>query len=290
MNKKERTDVYCGSRVQITTHGIGQPTEDVASSYYLATDYFPVPQSIKQYSADATVVQVLSWDPYQDKEVTTSRTSLFFYDAQYNYLGSVSGVVEVTTDASASPFMANAAWVRASVYNSSSHALYPGRQACKDSIYGSYYLGGPFVTVEYTYQQWESDEEGFYLEDVAEAPEKPMKYPFPASEWRVEGGKVTNALLPDYVPSGEGAFKYASHLTDISIPRSVKFIGEEAFRYTALTRVRIAEDCVFFPTSFPEGCAVELNDTVEYGQLVDCDGVEILDCEAVRLYVKGEVE
>ena len=290
MNKNERTDVYCGSRVQIVTHGIGQPTEDVASEYYLATDYFPVPQSIKQYSADATVVQVLSWDPYQDKEVTISRTSLFFYDAQYNYLGSVSGVVEVTTDASASPFMANAAWVRASVYVSSSTTLYPGRQACKDSIYGDDYLSGPSVTVEYTYQQWESDEEGFFLEDVAEAPEKPIEHPFPASEWRVEGGKVTNALLPDYVPSGEGAFKYASHLTDISIPRSVKFIGEEAFRYTALTRVRIAEDCVFFPTSFPEGCAVELNDTVEYGQLVDCDGVEILDCEAVRLYVKGEVE
>lgn len=53
-----------------------------------------------------------------------------------------------------------------------------------------------------------------------------------------------------------GAFANASELTQISIPQSVKYIGREAFRNTKLKNVRIASDCTYFDTSFPDGCNI----------------------------------
>lgn len=48
----------------------------------------------------------------------------------------------------------------------------------------------------------------------------------------------------------------ATNLTSVTIPESVKYIGEFAFTNTKLTSVKIASDCVYYPTSFPVGCEI----------------------------------
>ncbi len=53
-----------------------------------------------------------------------------------------------------------------------------------------------------------------------------------------------------------GAFANATNLKYVRIPKSVKKIGEYAFRNTALLSVTIARDCEYYPTSFPNGCTV----------------------------------
>lgn len=53
-----------------------------------------------------------------------------------------------------------------------------------------------------------------------------------------------------------GAFMYATNLSYVSIPESVELIGRNAFTHTALTDVRISSNCIYYPTSFPEGCHI----------------------------------
>lgn len=78
--------------------------------------------------------------------------------------------------------------------------------------------------------------------------------PYPASFWRLDkNNKLTNALLPD---EPGGAFTGCTSLAYISIPESVQYIGDLAFRGTALARVRISRTCEFSETSFPEGCVI----------------------------------
>lgn len=107
--------------------------------------------------------------------------------------------------------------------------------------------------------------------------------------WRitegVNGGYPYVGTMP--MPEPKGAFRKAEKLERVYIPESVKRIGAEAFRYTALKTVRIAPDCEYSPTSFPEGCEVEFyGGGGDYGQLYDSDGYAVLDCEAARIYVK----
>ena len=54
-----------------------------------------------------------------------------------------------------------------------------------------------------------------------------------------------------------GAFANSINLKKIVIPQSVKFIGENAFRNTALSLVKIASDCVYSQESFPDDCKIE---------------------------------
>ena len=54
-----------------------------------------------------------------------------------------------------------------------------------------------------------------------------------------------------------GAFANSINLKKIVIPQSVKFIGENAFRNTALPSVKISSDCVYSQESFPDGCKIE---------------------------------
>lgn len=54
-----------------------------------------------------------------------------------------------------------------------------------------------------------------------------------------------------------GAFANDTSLTKVIIPKSVKFIGENAFRNTALSSVKISEDCDYGSESFPDGCNVD---------------------------------
>ena len=54
-----------------------------------------------------------------------------------------------------------------------------------------------------------------------------------------------------------GAFANSINLKKIVIPQSVKFIGENAFRNTARSSVKISSDCVYSQESFPESCNVD---------------------------------
>ena len=54
-----------------------------------------------------------------------------------------------------------------------------------------------------------------------------------------------------------GAFANDTSLSKVIIPKSVKFIGENAFRNTALSSVKISSDCVYSQESFPDGCKIE---------------------------------
>ena len=56
--------------------------------------------------------------------------------------------------------------------------------------------------------------------------------------------------------TGTGAFMNANDLEYVSIPESVKSIGAYAFAFTGLTSVRIADDCEYAQTSFPDGCTI----------------------------------
>lgn len=85
-------------------------------------------------------------------------------------------------------------------------------------------------------------------------PESFVSQPYPAQLWRINNGKLTHMLLSE--TKAVGAFANATNLSKVSIPRSVKHIGREAFRNTRITSVTIASDCVYYPTSFPDGCIV----------------------------------
>ena len=54
-----------------------------------------------------------------------------------------------------------------------------------------------------------------------------------------------------------GAFANDTSLAKVVIPQSVKFIGENAFRNTSLSSVKISSDCVYSQESFPDGCKIE---------------------------------
>ena len=54
-----------------------------------------------------------------------------------------------------------------------------------------------------------------------------------------------------------GAFANDTSLSKVVIPKSVNFIGENAFKNTALSSVKISEDCDYGSESFPDGCKIE---------------------------------
>ena len=128
--------------------------------------------------------------------------------------------------------------------------------------------------------------------DFIDLPSAAMATPYPHALWRItEGvndGLPYNMLMPLDEPTG--AFMNASQLAKARIPASTKYTGEWAFTNTALTSVRIAQDCEYYPTSFPAGCEVEFYtpDGVPsgtYGQLLDSEGMMIIDADAARVYV-----
>lgn len=92
-------------------------------------------------------------------------------------------------------------------------------------------------------------------DQFTDMPESPMSAPYPDALWRLDNQKLTTGLFVENELIG--AFANAVNLTKITIPRSCKYIGEYTFRNTALTSVKIASDCTYFPTSFPDGCQVK---------------------------------
>ena len=113
-------------------------------------------------------------------------------------------------------------------------------------------LKSPFPKT--VFRQNENINDGYpYIEDSNEYLAV-LKYPFPQTIFIQSKNEYPKFY--HLKPIDTGAFCYASNLETVKIPKSVKYIGETAFRHTALTEVTIAADCKYYPTSFPEDCKV----------------------------------
>lgn len=78
--------------------------------------------------------------------------------------------------------------------------------------------------------------------------------PMPYSFYTQSAGNYPSFSVPDILITG--AFCYAAKLSSVVIPSTVKSIGKYSFTYTALTSVVLPDNCTYYATSFPEGCAV----------------------------------
>ena len=106
-------------------------------------------------------------------------------------------------------------------------------------------------------------ENGRLTHDDLPAPAEPMFIePYPPGFWYTADGALTHAQLPEVFQFG--AFLNCTKLKKAVIPESVKSIGEYAFSNTALTSVKIAGDCFYYDTSFPDGC--EISYYSDYGE------------------------
>lgn len=117
--------------------------------------------------------------------------------------------------------------------------------------------------------------------------------PYQLETWRIDesnGGYPYHMLMPDilYVERKGGAFEDAASLASVRVPISVKTIGPTAFKGTALQRVKIAADCTYDETSFPEDCVIERYPDDRYEQLYDSAGKAVLDYDARRIYILKE--
>ena len=73
--------------------------------------------------------------------------------------------------------------------------------------------------------------------------------------WKINENTLRTGILPDDMLVG--AFANANHLKKVTIPESVSYIGNSAFKNTALSSVKISADCTYGSESFPENCNVE---------------------------------
>ena len=113
----------------------------------------------------------------------------------------------------------------------------------------------PSIPIPYkVFRQNENINDGYpYIEDSNECLGV-LKSPFPQTIFIQSKNEYPKFY--HLKPIDTGAFCYASNLKTVKIPKSVKYIGETAFRHTALTEVTIAADCEYYPTSFPDGCKI----------------------------------
>lgn len=89
-------------------------------------------------------------------------------------------------------------------------------------------------------------------------PDSYLSQPYPSALWRVDDEHNQGFPFTELMPNSNnlGAFANATRLRRVSIPKSCKKIGKEAFRNTALKSVTISRDCEYFSTSFPDRCVV----------------------------------
>lgn len=108
-------------------------------------------------------------------------------------------------------------------------------------------------TGEFLCPKWIMTADGLTNPDFLPLPTV-MIEPYPSQYWRLVDNKLSTDLTIDggYI----GAFANCINLMNVSVPPTVKKIGKYAFYNTQLTSVTIASDCVYYDTSFPDGCVV----------------------------------
>lgn len=144
--------------------------------------------------------------------------------------------------------------------------------------------------------QWYFDEDGNLTNtDFITLPSMPFVGDSPLTEWRIDPD-INNGM--PYVPlmlclpvlAHTGAFMDCANLSYVEIPHSCKSIGRYAFAGTALKKVKIAADCTYYDTSFPEDCEIEFyGGGGQWTQLIDGDGKAVVDGNGLRVYVEEEV-
>lgn len=117
-----------------------------------------------------------------------------------------------------------------------------------DSLSGEYVSPYPSI-----FWMWEDD----YKSEAIPTALSSSVQTQPVSEivWVITNGDFATANTP--APVVRGAFANCTLLETAHIPESVKSIGEYSFRNTALESVKIASDCTYSVTSFPENCEIE---------------------------------
>lgn len=126
-----------------------------------------------------------------------------------------------------------------------------GTPGLYDRVTGTFF--GNSGTGEFLYPKWIMTADGLTNPDFLPLPTV-MAEPFPSQYWRLVDNKLSTDLTIDggYI----GAFANCINLMNVSVPPTVKKIGKYAFYNTQLTSVTIASDCVYYDTSFPDGCVV----------------------------------
>jgi len=128
--------------------------------------------------------------------------------------------------------------------------------------------------------------------EFIDMPDKPFIGDSPYTMWRIRSD-LNNGMpfSPLFIPLvNHGAFMDCTNLSYVEIPRSCKSIGRYAFAGTALKKVKIARDCTYHSTSFPEDCEIEFyGGGGQWTQLIDGDGKSVIDGNGVRVYVEEEV-
>lgn len=109
------------------------------------------------------------------------------------------------------------------------------------------------ITLPYPPFWWHVNNNHLTTDLLPSLPQGLMTLPYPAMWWYVDDEKLISGGIH---PINVGAMHNCSLITKVKIPQSVKQIGEHTFENTALSKVTIASDCTYFPTSFPEGCEV----------------------------------
>lgn len=101
---------------------------------------------------------------------------------------------------------------------------------------------------------------GGYYNDAYDLTPQPLAFDYndpPASMWYINNeGLIVSGLLPQVMDNDLGALSNNPNLSKVTIPQSCKSIGRFSFAKTALSVVKIANDCKYYDSSFPEHCTV----------------------------------
>lgn len=104
-----------------------------------------------------------------------------------------------------------------------------------------------------------SQNKGLFIVDSSYPEYQNVKFfsdSFPVGDFKSGGGyPIPSKIVGDLIL---GAFADSKSLAKIIIPKSVKFIGKNAFSNTKLSSVEIASDCVYGEESFPESCNIQI--------------------------------
>lgn len=77
----------------------------------------------------------------------------------------------------------------------------------------------------------------------------------------LSGTEIETLNIPDTWDNIDPySFRYTSNLSIVTIPKSVKQIGAEAFARTQLKQVTIARDCIYAKSAFPSDCIINYYD------------------------------